>query len=83
MKIDINWTQEIEGTTEIDVPEAEVRAWLDDPVTGGERAGNVGDITAEDCYQWLTCGDDDVWTQEIDPQLDMTASRGFELDGLA
>jgi hypothetical protein len=84
VKIEFAWKREVEGVTEIDVPEDEVRAWLDDPVTGGERAGNVGEITAEDCLEWLKCGDDDYWSDQINPDRDETGHRNeYELDGLA
>lgn len=72
MKIKVEWEMTTRGESHIEVDEDEVRAWLDDPVTGGQRAGAVGDITEQDCYDFLEAGDDDVWIDFIDIERDAT-----------
>jgi hypothetical protein len=73
MKIKVEWKRETTGVSEIDVPEAEVAAWLnesynrrskDDPDRTPES------ITPQDCLDWLQSGDDDVWIDQIDHERD-------------
>lgn len=75
MKIKVQWRQEIEGVSEIEVPEAEVAKWLNEPWNQGHDRFPVKpeDITAKDAFDWLQSGDDDVWAEQIDHERDAKA----------
>lgn len=85
MKIKVEWKRETEGVTEFEVPEAEVLAWLNDPLTGGPEAGTHTEVTPKHALEWLQAGDDEVWTSQIDSDRDTkpTFWGEFELMGLA
>lgn len=86
MKIKVRWRRETEGVSEIEVPEAEVLAWLNDPVTGGSKAGTwtLDQVTPKIALEWLESGDDDVWASQIDTERDAKAMpwNEIELEGL-
>lgn len=67
MKVKVEWKQEVEGVSEVEVDEADVATWLNE---WSKDKKNPEDVTPEDCFDFLQSGDDDVWAEQIDVEQD-------------